>query len=196
MKRRLLVVVLVAAAFAGTADAASPEYLACVELTGGHQTRGDIKARPAGGCPAHQRAVSWPLAGPQGAPGPSGDQGSPGARGATGPTGARGEPGERGPTGVAGPPGPAGTFTIVRSAPTVVDGAAGTTITAVARCAAGHVSGGGGRVEASTPGQPSRVALVGNWPSGAGEWTASAVVTQNLSANGTASVTAWAICAS
>lgn len=110
-----LVTVLLAAVLITTpawAAGSTPQpFKACVETTGDHWTRLDIKVRPKSGCPKGQYPVSWPQVGPQGPAGPAGKDGQPGLqgeRGAEGPAGEQGEPGETGATGVRGPAGATG----------------------------------------------------------------------------------------
>jgi hypothetical protein len=59
-------------------------------------------------CAADERAVSWSVQGPQGAPGAQGPAGPAGPQGLPGPTGPRGEVGPQGEPGAVGPAGPAG----------------------------------------------------------------------------------------
>lgn len=80
-------------------------FKACVETTGDHWTKLDLKIRPKAGCPKGQYPVSWPQVGPQGPAGPAGAQG---VTGLAGPAGAQGPAGDAGARGPAGPPGPKG----------------------------------------------------------------------------------------
>ena len=124
--------------------------------------------------------------------GAAGPQGSKGDTGAQGPPGAQGAPGAQGPP---GPPGPSNSQ-IVTSA-TVSSGfnaPGGTVISAIATCPSGtKVLGGGYRLDESLQTQQSRVRSSDSFPSGASEWTASAIVTRTL-VGSEASITALAVC--
>ena len=65
-------------------------------------SKSDGRLRVARRCARGERAVSWNVRGPAGAPGPGGPAGPAGATGAAGPAGARGPEGPRGPKGETG----------------------------------------------------------------------------------------------
>jgi hypothetical protein len=141
---RWIVAVAALALLVPAADAAPTRVLACVETVGSSATRGDLKLRPARGCPHSQRPVSWGLQGPAGAAGAQGPRGPQGERGPTG-VGEPGDIGERGPAGPQGERGPAGTAALTRVEAT-------STGRATAHCPPGQrvMSGGGGTSSTGT----------------------------------------------
>lgn len=83
---------LAASNAAPQAVVASGQLTACVVKKSGAMRL----VTSAGSCKKKERAVSWNVTGPAGAPGAAGAQGAQGAQGLAGAQGAQGEPGERG----------------------------------------------------------------------------------------------------
>lgn len=91
-------------AFAANTISSTNSINACVNNT----SRVITIAPTSGKCPTGTRALTWNIAGPQGAAGPAGPAGANGAPGASGPAGPAGATGAQGVAGVAGNSGSAG----------------------------------------------------------------------------------------
>ena len=91
-------------AFAANTISSSNSINACVNNT----SRVITIAPTSGKCPTGTRALSWSIAGPQGAAGPAGPAGANGAPGSAGPVGPTGATGASGAQGLAGVTGSAG----------------------------------------------------------------------------------------
>jgi hypothetical protein len=154
---------------------------ACTNTTNGNVR---IVADNARDCRNGERAVSWNVTGPAGAPGlpgPKGDKGDPGAKGDPGDPGPKGDPGDPGPKGDPGEkgdpgdPGPSSLAALSGTACTVgtstgtvqVSTAADGAITL--RCATSS-SGGGGGGGGSTCGTQPAPAPNASWSCGGTTW--------------------------
>jgi len=137
------------------------------------------------GCNRFEKRLDWNRNGPTGAIGPTGVSGVTGATGPSGPTG---------PSGVSSSTIDTGTQTIDCATTSC---AAGTNIAAVAGCATGTLTGGGGRAEILPGGLPAKDFVLVSTDSelSAGTWTARAMFI-NTVATGSYEVVAQAVCAS
>jgi hypothetical protein len=71
----------------------------------------------------------------------------------------------------------------------------GTQITATASCPAGKEAlGGGVNTSVSNPAERHKYAVYASYPSGASQWTGSAVVTNGFQGTRTLTVTAYVLC--
>jgi hypothetical protein len=150
------VVLACAAAGIGYATSATTSASASVIEACTNTTNGNVRivADNARDCRNGERAVSWNVTGPAGAPGlpgPKGDKGDPGPKGDPGDPGPKGDPGDPGPKGDPGDQGPEGPSSLAALAGTACTVGASTGTVQVSTAADGAISlrcatstGGGG----------------------------------------------------
>jgi hypothetical protein len=140
------------------------------------------------------------LTGPMGPQGEQGEQGPAGADGNDGLTGPMGPPGIPGPIGPQGPAGPglSSIVTATNSATSSSNASSGTELVVDVDCGLGTMmTGGGGRVDSSGgTTQDVKGVMLESYPLDGDTWRVRGILTQNLTANTTVTVHAYARCAS